>query len=324
MTTLFGDLAGDLTGEPGRTPSLVLLHGLTFDRTSWHPVLAELTVRDPGRPVLALDLPGHGESPPWPGYDLEPIADAVHRAVTGAGLSPPVLAGHSAGGVIATIYAARYPAAGVVNVDQPLQVEPFARLVRSLAGPLRRPGFAQVWEQFEASMGIGLLPQDRQELLRSQLLAEPARWASAIRSMVARSVRVTLIRARSASGEASRLRPASPAARLSSAVSACRSASIRSAAVRPAVRAGSAGAPHPPPPPPARSSPTRVRQPRSANPRRPPPRGPAAARPPAARAPAPPPPPPTYIPAPPTAAQRNPARCRLWSRRTVPLNPYRT
>jgi pimeloyl-ACP methyl ester carboxylesterase len=166
-TTLFGDLAGDLTGEPDRRPPLVLLHGLTFDRTSWHPVLAELTALDPGRRVLALDLPGHGESPPWPDYDLEPIADAVHRAVAGAGLSPPVLAGHSAGGVIATIYAARYPAAGVVNVDQPLQVEPFARLVRSLAGPLRGPGFAQVWEQFEASMDIGLLPQGTQDLLQS-------------------------------------------------------------------------------------------------------------------------------------------------------------
>jgi pimeloyl-ACP methyl ester carboxylesterase len=55
----------------------------------------------------------------------------------------------------------------VVNVDQPLQVEPFARLVRSLAGPLRGPGFAQVWAQFEASMGIGLLPQDVQDLLQA-------------------------------------------------------------------------------------------------------------------------------------------------------------
>jgi pimeloyl-ACP methyl ester carboxylesterase len=166
-TTLFSNLAGDLTGEPDRRPPLVLLHGLTFDRTSWHPVLAELATLDPGRQVLALDLPGHGGSPPWPDYDLEPIADAVHRAVAEAGLSAPVLAGHSAGGVIATIYAARYPAAGVVNVDQPLQVEPFARLVRSLAGPLRGPGFAQVWKQFEASMGIGLLPQGTQDLLQS-------------------------------------------------------------------------------------------------------------------------------------------------------------
>jgi pimeloyl-ACP methyl ester carboxylesterase len=54
-----------------------------------------------------------------------------------------------------------------VNVDQPLQVEAFARLVRSLAGPLRGPGFARVWEQFEASMGIGLLPRDVQDLLEA-------------------------------------------------------------------------------------------------------------------------------------------------------------
>ena len=168
MTTkLFSDLAGDLTGEPGRRPPLVLLHGLTFDRTSWHPALAELATLDPGRQVLALDLPGHCESPAWAKYDMESLAEAVHRAVGEAGLSAPVLAGHSAGGVIATIYAARYPAAGIVNVDQPLQVEPFARLVQSLAGPLRGPGFAQVWAQFEASMGLGLLPQDAQDLLQS-------------------------------------------------------------------------------------------------------------------------------------------------------------
>jgi pimeloyl-ACP methyl ester carboxylesterase len=69
--------------------------------------------------------------------------------------------------VIATIYAARYPARGVVNVDQPLQVEPFAQLLKSLAGPLRGPGFAQVWEQFEVSMDIGSLPRSAQDLLAS-------------------------------------------------------------------------------------------------------------------------------------------------------------
>ncbi len=166
-TTLFSNLAGDLTGEPGRRSPLVLLHGLTFDRTSWRPVLAKLATLDPGRRVLALDLPGHGESPAWASYDMESLAEAVHRAVGEAGLRMPVLAGHSVAGVIATIYAGRYPAAGVVNVDQPLQVEPFARLVQSLAGPLRGPGFAQIWAQFEASMGIGLLPQGAQDLLQS-------------------------------------------------------------------------------------------------------------------------------------------------------------
>ncbi len=69
-TTLFSNLAGDLTGEPDRRPPLVLLHGLTFDRTSWHPARAELATLDPGKQVLALDLPGHGESPAWASYDM--------------------------------------------------------------------------------------------------------------------------------------------------------------------------------------------------------------------------------------------------------------
>jgi len=166
-------LAGDLAGASDRRPPLVLLHGLTFDRTMWLPALAHLAEPDPARPVLALDLPGHGESPAWASYDMEGLADGVHRAVDEAGLKAPVLVGHSVGGVIASVYAARYPARGVVNVDQPLQVEPFARLVQSLAGPLRGPGFAPVWEQFEASMGIGQLPQDAQDLLGSARYVRP-------------------------------------------------------------------------------------------------------------------------------------------------------
>lgn len=158
-------LAGDLAGAPDRRPPLVLLHGLTFDRTMWLPALAHLAELDPGRQVLALDLPGHGGSPGWASYDMEGLTEGVHRAVAEAGLQPPVLAGHSVAGAIATIYAARYPARGVVNVDQPLQIEPFARLVSSLAGPLRGPGFARVWERFEASMGIAQLPAEAQDLL---------------------------------------------------------------------------------------------------------------------------------------------------------------
>jgi pimeloyl-ACP methyl ester carboxylesterase len=167
QTKLFSNLAGDLTGAPDRRPPLVLLHGLTFDRTMWRPALAHLAELDPGRQVLALDLPGHGDSPGWASYDMEALAEGVHRAVGEAGLQPPVLAGHSIAGGIVSVYAARYPARGVVNVDSPLQIEPVARLVSSLAGPIRGPGFAQVWEQFEASMGIGLLPQAAQDLLMS-------------------------------------------------------------------------------------------------------------------------------------------------------------
>ncbi|MHA7179623.1 alpha/beta fold hydrolase [Arthrobacter sp. MDB2-24] len=38
---------------------IVLLHGVGLDRTMWEPLQEELAVLS-GRPVLALDLPGHG------------------------------------------------------------------------------------------------------------------------------------------------------------------------------------------------------------------------------------------------------------------------
>ena len=63
ITTRFADLVADASGDDDGRPALVLLHGLSFDRTSWRPVLDELDALDPGRHVVAVDLPGHGASP---------------------------------------------------------------------------------------------------------------------------------------------------------------------------------------------------------------------------------------------------------------------
>jgi len=166
VRTLAG-LAADDYGETDQRPPLVLLHGLSFDRRMWGPVLDELGRVDPGRRVVTFDLPGHGESAAWPSYDVESVADGVNRAVQEAGLESPVIVGHSIAGVIATVYAAKYPTRGIVNVDQSLQVAPFAGLVRSLADKLRGPGFPAVWEMFVASMHIELLPESAQRLVRS-------------------------------------------------------------------------------------------------------------------------------------------------------------
>ena len=94
---LLAGLACSLEGDTDRRAPLVLLHGLTFDGTMWQPAVSELRALDPGRRVLAVDLPGHGQSPAWPSYDFEAIADRVHRAVREAKLYSPVLVGHSAG-----------------------------------------------------------------------------------------------------------------------------------------------------------------------------------------------------------------------------------
>jgi pimeloyl-ACP methyl ester carboxylesterase len=166
-TTSYAGLAADDSGVSDARAPLVLLHGLTFDRTGWRPVLDELDALDPGRRRVAFDLPDHGDSPPLPSHDLEAVAAAVHDAVDAAGLDRPVLVGHSISAPIASIYAALYPSAGVVAVDTSLNVRPFAELVRPLEPALRGPGYHDAWAQFETSMHAELLPLEAQEIVRA-------------------------------------------------------------------------------------------------------------------------------------------------------------
>ena len=130
---MFAGLSGSLVGEPDHRAPLILLHGPAFDRTMWRPVLAELRELDPGRRVLAVDLPGRSRSPGWPGCDIEGMTEGVHRAAEAAALRSPVVVGHCAAAVVATCYAARFPVRGVVNVAQWLPIEPGAGLAHSLA-----------------------------------------------------------------------------------------------------------------------------------------------------------------------------------------------
>jgi pimeloyl-ACP methyl ester carboxylesterase len=166
-TDWFGGLAGDVSGRPDGRPPVLLLHGLTFDRTMWRPILDELHAIDPDRHVLAIDLPGHGESPDASEYRLDGIEVQLDAVLAAAGMVSPVIVGHSAGAIAGTVFASRRPSAGVVNVDQGLDVETFAPDVRQLAPQLRGPAFAQVWEHFAASMHAELLPEPAAALVRS-------------------------------------------------------------------------------------------------------------------------------------------------------------
>jgi len=164
---MFAGLAGDLTGSDDERPPLVLVHGLTFDRTTWRPALAALEEVDPGRRVLSLDLPGHGESPARDSYRMEETVERVHAAVEEAGLVAPVVVGHSLGAIVATVYAMEHPVSGVVNVDQSLEIEPFAAQLQAIAPLLEGPAFDQVWERFWASMEIDVLPDEGQAVVRA-------------------------------------------------------------------------------------------------------------------------------------------------------------
>ena len=179
-------LAGFTRGAPDERPSLVFLHGLTFDHRMWLPALEALERHDPGRHVLVLDLPGHGGSPMLPSSSVDEVAASVASAVEDAGLDRPVVVGHSIAGVIAAVYAARYPTRGVVDVDQELDSS-FVGLLQANRAAITGPGFPQVWPGILASMRIDLLPADRRSLLSTDLPRQDvvlAYWREALEASI--------------------------------------------------------------------------------------------------------------------------------------------
>jgi pimeloyl-ACP methyl ester carboxylesterase len=90
------------SGEP-----LFLLHGITHRRQGWDPVLPLL---EREHEVIAIDLPGHGESADVdPGFDgsPRPLVEAVEGLADELGIDRPHIAGNSLGGLIGLEMAAR-------------------------------------------------------------------------------------------------------------------------------------------------------------------------------------------------------------------------
>lgn len=78
------------SGEP-----LLLIHGLGGSWRTWEPVLDELTAE---REVIAVDLPGHGETPALPGEtSMDTLAVAVTDFLEAQGLMGIDVVGNSMG-----------------------------------------------------------------------------------------------------------------------------------------------------------------------------------------------------------------------------------
>ncbi len=156
LTITYAGLATDDVGRSDSRPPLVLLHGLTFDRQMWRPSLAELETMDPGRRAIAIDLPGHGESPDTMSYTVEALVERVHEAVGAAGLEAPVVVGHSAAAGTAFLYGVMHPCRGIVAVEGSLRVGAFAGMAQVMEPMLRGPGFRDAWGRITANVfGLG-------------------------------------------------------------------------------------------------------------------------------------------------------------------------
>lgn len=93
--------------EAGAGAPLLLIHGVGMRAEAWGPQIASLSA---DHRVVAVDLPGHGESDPLP--DAPSLHDYVAwatRVILALGLGPVSVAGHSMGSLIASGLAIERP-----------------------------------------------------------------------------------------------------------------------------------------------------------------------------------------------------------------------
>lgn len=96
-------------------PTLVLEAGIPGGVLDWTPIMSTLATH---HRVCAFDRLGQDWSDPAPHpRTFGTAADELHSALQTLGIVRPVIVGHSFGGALVQVYAAKYDVAGVVLVD---------------------------------------------------------------------------------------------------------------------------------------------------------------------------------------------------------------
>ncbi len=151
--------------DVGTGKSIVYLHGLSFDRHMWLPAIEHL---GKNYRCIAVDLPGHGSSSDRWNYDLEEIAAELQELVVHLTLDRPVVVGHALGAILATVYAATYPVALVVNIDQPLYISPFVDLIQGGKSDLTSNNFRATVDRIVPNPANARVPERYLNLVSSR------------------------------------------------------------------------------------------------------------------------------------------------------------
>ena len=153
-------------GAPDAAPELVLVHGGAQNAHTWDTVALAL-----GRPLVALDLPGHGHSDWRADHDYRPPAMAEDVAASIAALAPDAAAvvGMSLGGLTSLAVARAHPGVVrrlvLVDVTPGVSREKAAAIIAFVGGP-------ETFESFEAILErtIAFNPTRSESSLRRGIL----------------------------------------------------------------------------------------------------------------------------------------------------------
>jgi pimeloyl-ACP methyl ester carboxylesterase len=144
------------------------MHGIGLDHRCWDPVLPQL---ERSRDVIAVDLPGFGDSPGLGAPTVEALADSVEALLRELGVGRAHVAGNSLGGAVALELGARGSVASACGLSP------------AGFGVGREQGYAEVSLKLTALMARTLMPYAdacaagpvRRTLLMAQAFSRPWR-----------------------------------------------------------------------------------------------------------------------------------------------------
>jgi pimeloyl-ACP methyl ester carboxylesterase len=157
----------DHAPEGARGPPLVLVHGAGETHATWPESIRTL----PGRRVITVDLPGHGEAPGPAARSIEAYASALRAMLDALGIPCAVVGGYSMGGAIALTLALEAPgrAAGLVLVGTGARLRVHPAILEATADPSRAAEAA-------ATIAVACLrpgaPEEEREALAREFAAQ--------------------------------------------------------------------------------------------------------------------------------------------------------
>lgn len=158
-------------GNTKSDAALVLIHGWTCNADFWKDSFNAF----PGTRVIAVDLPGHGQSDkPRVNYSMDFFAKSVDAVVKQAGVKKVVLVGHSMGTPVSREFYRLYPekTRGIVLVDGTLRSF-FPKAVADQFVSQMKANYKESSAKFVDGMATVIKDESLRKYIRESMLSTP-------------------------------------------------------------------------------------------------------------------------------------------------------
>ncbi|HEV7474954.1 MAG TPA: alpha/beta hydrolase [Pyrinomonadaceae bacterium] len=153
--------------------ALVLIHGWTMNVDNWRDQIPDFAKRNR---VIAIDLPGHGQSDkPQTTYSMDLFARAVDAVLSDAKVKRAVLVGHSMGTPVARQFYRKYPekTLAIVIVDGVLRQLGDKAMMDRMMAAFRAPTYKDQMTQMFTMMSGPNLSADARERINAASMNTP-------------------------------------------------------------------------------------------------------------------------------------------------------